>query len=92
MGYSDDGFPFVGRVHGKESQFICAGFTGHGMPQIFLCAKAIAQMIITGSGENEVDLPLPYHADTKRWGQQREHMSLKMWRNVTTRMRKQTKL
>jgi glycine/D-amino acid oxidase-like deaminating enzyme len=82
MGYSNDEFPYVGSVPEKPGQYICAGFTGHGMPQIFLSAKAVAKMIITGDSEN-VDLPLPYRITKERWSESRDHASLNMWRRVT---------
>lgn len=66
MGYSADGFPHVGAVPGKAGQFICAGFSGHGMPQIFLSAKALAEMALEGKGVEEVDLPRLYRASQAR--------------------------
>ncbi|KAJ5381993.1 uncharacterized protein N7496_004421 [Penicillium cataractarum] len=44
MGYSADSLPHIGDIPGKPGQFIAAGFNGHGMPVVFLCGKAIAQM------------------------------------------------
>jgi hypothetical protein len=67
MGYSDDGFPYVGPVRDKLGQYICAGFNGHGMPQIFLSAKAIAVMVLSGATIEEVDIPLPYWTSAERW-------------------------
>ncbi len=67
MGYSDDGFPYVGTVPGKPGQYICAGFNGHGMPQIFLSAKAIAEMVLLGATAEEAGLPLPYWTTNQRW-------------------------
>lgn len=81
MGYSNDGFPFVGPVYDKPGQFICAGFTGHGMPQVYLSAKAVASMVLTGETV-EVDLPIPYRLSKERWYQFRDHMSLEAWRRV----------
>ncbi|KAF3010072.1 hypothetical protein E8E13_011585 [Curvularia kusanoi] len=81
MGYSNDGFPFVGPVCDKPGQFICAGFTGHGMPQVYLSAKAVASMVLTGETA-EVDLPIPYRLSKERWYQARDHMSLEAWRKV----------
>ncbi len=49
MGYTDDGFPYVGTIPGKPGQFVIAGFSGHGMPQAFLSAKAVASMIADGT-------------------------------------------
>lgn len=70
MGYSADGFPHVGAVPGKLGQFICAGFSGHGMPQIFLSAKAVAEMVLLEEEEEgkekEVDLPRLYRTSQAR--------------------------
>jgi glycine/D-amino acid oxidase-like deaminating enzyme len=78
MGYSNDGFPYVGPVPCKLGQYVCAGFTGHGMPQIFLSAKVIAEMVSTGAA-TEVDLPAPYHTSAKRWSRQSTHATLQQW-------------
>ncbi|KAF3034410.1 hypothetical protein E8E12_005513 [Didymella heteroderae] len=77
MGYSNDGFPYVGPIRGRAGQYMCAGFTGHGMPQIFLSAKAVASMILIG--DTEVDLPLPYRISQARWSQPKAHASLEAW-------------
>lgn len=45
MGYSRDEHPWVGPVPGKSNLFISAGYTGHGMPNTWLCGKAVAKMI-----------------------------------------------
>ena len=81
MGYSNDGFPYVGPAPDRPGQYLCGGFNGHGMPQIFLSAKAVASMIITGDTE-EVDLPLPYRISHARWSQLAEHVSLKLWKQI----------
>jgi len=78
MGYSNDGFPYVGQVCERPGQYVCAGFNGHGMPQIFLSAKAIASMILKGDME-DVDLPIPYRISPDRWHEPKEHISLKLW-------------
>ncbi|KAJ6014145.1 hypothetical protein N7540_008736 [Penicillium herquei] len=57
MGYSADGLPQVGQVPGSEGQYILAGFTGHGMPQIFLVAEGIAKMIVNGDSFEATQLP-----------------------------------
>ena len=92
MGYSDDGFPYVGAVPGNQGQYICAGFNGHGMPQIFLSAKAIAQMVLLGAKAEEVDLPLPYRTTSERWLRRDEHVSEKAWRAVVGRQAANAKL
>ena len=66
MGYSSDGLPHVGRVPGQEGQYIVAGFTGHGMPQIFLAAEGIAKMIVSGIEFEETGLPSLFKSTPKR--------------------------
>ena len=59
MGYSRDNLPWVGSLPqaympGKEQSFkeqgsnlwISAGYTGHGMPNGFLCGRAVVDMIL----------------------------------------------
>jgi glycine/D-amino acid oxidase-like deaminating enzyme len=83
MGYSNDGFPYVGPLKKRVGQYLCAGFSGHGMPQIFLAAKAIATMIIHGD-ETKVDLPLPYRTSAVRMQEPEEHVSLKLWQKFAS--------
>ncbi|KAK0638831.1 FAD dependent oxidoreductase [Cercophora newfieldiana] len=49
MGYSRDAHPWVGpvpsRLGGGEGMFVCAGYTGHGMPNGALCARAVVGMM-----------------------------------------------
>jgi glycine/D-amino acid oxidase-like deaminating enzyme len=51
IGWSCDGLPWVGPLAlldpSLEGQYICAGFSGHGMTQTWLCGRAIASMIAT---------------------------------------------
>ncbi|KIX98144.1 uncharacterized protein Z520_06224 [Fonsecaea multimorphosa CBS 102226] len=51
MGFSCDGYPFVGPVPGEEGLYLAASFQGHGMVLCFLCAKAAASMIQGTDGE-----------------------------------------
>ncbi|KAJ9269195.1 hypothetical protein DTO212C5_4690 [Paecilomyces variotii] len=57
MGESSDLMPYVGHVPGKEGQAILAGFSGHGMPVIFLAAKGLVQMLCDGKSFEETGLP-----------------------------------
>lgn len=57
MGYSSDGLPHIGQVPEQDGQYILAGFTGHGMPQIFLAAEGLAKMVCTGARFEETGLP-----------------------------------
>lgn len=45
MGYSSDLLPHVGQVPGAPGQYIAAGFSGHGMPFIYLTGKGLAKMV-----------------------------------------------
>lgn len=54
MGRTRDAQPFVGRVPGKESIWVLAGFNGGGMGIIALCAKAVARMVVEEKGFEDV--------------------------------------
>ncbi|KAL7795467.1 FAD dependent oxidoreductase [Trichoderma afarasin] len=69
MGFSRDGWPWVGpvpeSVGGGDGLWLCAGYSGGGMPNAALCAKAVVDMmIISYEDGNEVagqiDLPPEY--------------------------------
>ena len=75
MGYTTDGFPFVGDLPDEPGQYICAGFNGHGMPQAFLSAKAIVSMVVDGTRLEETDLPRLYRSSRERIESKKEHVS-----------------
>lgn len=52
MGYAADGHPLVGAVPGEQNLFIDASFQGHGMVLCFLCAEAVAQIILGKDGKD----------------------------------------
>ncbi|KAJ4856906.1 FAD dependent oxidoreductase domain-containing protein [Trichoderma breve] len=59
MGFSRDGWPWVGPVPetagGGDGLWLCAGYSGGGMPNATLCAKAVVDMMTPGhEGEDEV--------------------------------------
>ncbi|KAL4947707.1 FAD dependent oxidoreductase [Aspergillus filifer] len=56
VGLTSDEVPFLGPVEGKEGQFVCAGFNGHGMARIFTCAPGVAKLI-AGRPWAETGLP-----------------------------------
>ncbi|ORY24894.1 FAD dependent oxidoreductase-domain-containing protein [Naematelia encephala] len=70
LGYSADLLPYVGEVPDRPGVFICAGFTGHGMPRIPGCTAAVSKLVsafvidsaITPSVQSqfEASLPKPY--------------------------------
>lgn len=45
MGYSPDGFPFVGEVPGEKGLWVAAGFQGHGMVLCYMCARALVSLM-----------------------------------------------
>ncbi|WYZ35690.1 hypothetical protein EsH8_X_000337 [Colletotrichum jinshuiense] len=51
MGFSPDGFPFVGQVPGEDGLWVCASFQGHGMVLCWMCAKALVAMLEGGAEE-----------------------------------------
>jgi glycine/D-amino acid oxidase-like deaminating enzyme len=69
MGYSRDGHPWVGAVDenlgGGQGLWVCGGFTGHGMPNTWLCGAASAGLVM-GKTTDEVDLPRGYVLDAER--------------------------
>jgi glycine/D-amino acid oxidase-like deaminating enzyme len=69
MGFSRDGRPWVGEVPeelgGGKGLWICAGFTGHGMPNASLCAKAVVNQMM-GRQLHDKDLPAEFHMSMGR--------------------------
>ncbi|KIV86776.1 hypothetical protein PV11_02365 [Exophiala sideris] len=64
MGWSSDSMPFVGRLPGQPGIFVTAGFTGHGMPRILGCSKALAELVRSDGETDDLSekygLPRPY--------------------------------
>lgn len=52
MGFSSDGFPFVGEMPGRPGLWVSAGFQGHGMVLCWLCGKALSEMMSGRDGED----------------------------------------
>ena len=46
MGFSRDTLPWVGQLPSSPGCFLLAGYTGHGMPNAWLCGKAVAEMVL----------------------------------------------
>lgn len=78
MGYSSDGWPYVGSLPGRPNQLIIAGFTGHGMPQIFLSAKAIAEMAVEGADFKSTGVPRLYELTQERLDS-KQNVILESW-------------
>lgn len=75
LGFTKDSFPFVGELDflNMKNAFISAGFSGHGMPRVFLSGKALARCILTGKSIQEVGgIPECYYASALRL-QERGH-------------------
>ncbi|KAI0490854.1 FAD dependent oxidoreductase [Xylaria cf. heliscus] len=66
MGYTSDDLPHVGSVPGKKGLYICAGFIGHGMPNVLLCAKGVAKLVKDGSPLSESGVPACYETTPER--------------------------
>lgn len=66
MGYSSDRLPRLGPVPGKKGLFIMGGWTGHGMPQIFLASKGMAKMVVNGVPYSETGLPRIFEESEER--------------------------
>ncbi|KAI8959111.1 FAD dependent oxidoreductase [Daldinia sp. FL1419] len=66
MGYSADDAPHIGHVPSKPGQYICAGFNGHGMPNVLLCAKGLAGMLRDGRPFSETGIPALYETSAAR--------------------------
>ena len=46
MAYSRDNHPWVGPLPARPGVWLCAGYTGHGMPNATLCARALVHMVL----------------------------------------------
>lgn len=73
--------PHIGVVPGRKNQFILAGFTGHGMPQIFLSARGIASMIIDDVDFQSTGIPRVYMASQARLDSPKNSI-LESWREA----------
>lgn len=93
MGFSRDELPWVGPVPASllpsptppnssaenTNLYLAAGFTGHGMPNTWLCGAAVARMARSGSVERGVEatgLPRAYLATEERVAKAREMESV----------------
>ena len=78
MGFSRDDLPWIGPVpasllptsppHSAEREtglFLAAGFTGHGMPNTWLCGKGVAEMVC-GAVPGETGVPEAYLMSEER--------------------------
>ena len=49
-GYSRDNMPWVGKLPNTDGLWFCGAYTGHGMPNASLCAKALVSMMLAEEG------------------------------------------
>ncbi|KXJ87663.1 FAD dependent oxidoreductase [Microdochium bolleyi] len=72
MGYSRDEHPWVGPVPeslgGGKGLYLCGGYTGHGMPNAPLSAKAVVELMLSVmvGDDDEVDIPMEFLITEKR--------------------------
>ncbi|KAK0751427.1 FAD dependent oxidoreductase [Schizothecium vesticola] len=67
MGFSPDGFPFVGEVPGKKGLWIAASFQGHGMVLAWKSAEALVEMMEGRDGEKlEAWFPSVFRVNEER--------------------------
>ncbi|TDZ36181.1 putative oxidoreductase OrdL [Colletotrichum spinosum] len=69
MGFSPDGFPFVGQVPGEKGLWICAAFQGHGMVMCWMCAKALSAMLDDDDEKLGDWFPEAFRVTSDRMGQ-----------------------
>ena len=58
--------PHVGPIPNKPNQYICAGFNGHGMPQILGATKGVAKMIREGCSFADTGIPEAFQTTDER--------------------------
>ncbi|KAF1844290.1 FAD dependent oxidoreductase [Cucurbitaria berberidis CBS 394.84] len=63
LAFTPDKVPYVGAIPELPGQYICAGFNGHGMANIFACAPGMVKLILGGTWE-ETALPECYQYRT----------------------------
>lgn len=82
MGYSSDRLPRLGPIPDRTGLFIMAGWTGHGMPQIFLSAKGMADMVAGDIPYPDTGLPRVFEESPQRLRDARNKV-LEMWHQAT---------
>ncbi|MGH2588532.1 MAG: NAD(P)/FAD-dependent oxidoreductase [Dehalococcoidia bacterium] len=55
MGFSRDGYPFIGSMPGRPHLIVAAGFTGHGGPYFAIAGRCVAELIAGGHSEMPID-------------------------------------
>jgi glycine/D-amino acid oxidase-like deaminating enzyme len=81
MGYSSDRLPRVGAIPDRPGVFIMGGFTGHGMPQIFLTAKGLVEIIEKGTTFDNSGIPRLFEESRERLDSKKNGV-LDLWRST----------
>lgn len=68
MGYSPDGYPFVGEMPGEPGLWISASFQGHGMVLCWKCAEGLVEMMEGRDGEELDWFPQVFRLTEERMG------------------------
>ena len=86
MGYSRDHVPWIGPIPeslgGGEGLFLCAGYSGHGMPNTSLSAHAVVEMmrgVYPGGGVMDYKLPEEYVITEERISRARKEIEVQGW-------------
>ncbi|RMJ07913.1 hypothetical protein CDV36_012475 [Fusarium kuroshium] len=66
--------PRVGEIPGRPGMFIMGGFTGHGMPQVFLCARGMADVVLGNKEFNDAGIPRLFQESKERLGDSRNRI------------------
>lgn len=66
QGSTGDGMPHVGAVPGEKARWVLAGFNGGGNAVIWLTAKSLADMVVTGVDFKETGLPAMFETTAER--------------------------
>jgi glycine/D-amino acid oxidase-like deaminating enzyme len=60
FGCTSDLMPFVGELPDQTNVYVIAGFNGHGMSRILLCARALIDLILERVNNIEGLIPEPF--------------------------------
>ena len=60
IGGTSDLMPFVGELPDQTNGYVIAGFNGHGMPRILLCARALIDLVLEKVNTIEGLIPEPF--------------------------------
>ncbi|CAJ0550004.1 Ff.00g099340.m01.CDS01 [Fusarium sp. VM40] len=74
MGYSSDRIPRIGAIPDRPGMYIMGGFTGHGMPQVFLCAKGLANMVLQQTDFQSTGIPRLFEESRPRLSDERNRI------------------